>query len=268
MRTPSASADAEQADTLRTVAVRGGSGDGPAAALARFLVTDNAATRGGESSAHRTIASAGEAKPGLAGVPSFGGAAEARGIARPGDTVADILATAVTKGDSIEGASKVLSSGGSSGRHQVVLQLDPPELGQLRMEIRMHQASMALRVNVESASVAQLVESRLPELKEALATHGIRIEQADVQIRVADPQTAGGRQEEPRSGHDSTHQGLAQHSGDWSGGGSSGAPGGGSAPEGDRTMNWHGSADGAGATAAPALERESMLTQTMVDVTA
>jgi flagellar hook-length control protein FliK len=82
----------------------------------------------------------------------------------------------------LDAAAKVFSASNNGGRQQVTLQLDPPELGQLRLQIRMHQDAMTLRVDANSQAVAKLIESRLPELRDALASHGIRVERSEVVV--------------------------------------------------------------------------------------
>ncbi len=63
------------------------------------------------------------------------------------------------------------------------MQLEPPELGQLRVQVRVQQHAMTLQVDAESSSVARLITSRMAELREALASHGIRVERADVVVK-------------------------------------------------------------------------------------
>ncbi len=63
------------------------------------------------------------------------------------------------------------------------MQLDPPELGQLKLQIQMRQQGLILRVEAQTQVVAKMIESRLVELSDALGVHGIRVDRAEVTVR-------------------------------------------------------------------------------------
>lgn len=177
------------------VFVRSGSGDSAAAVVARFLIET---TSDGEPTTANVPPQVNVQAPSL---PSPSSAAH-RATAEPSKT-ADVTVTTLARllvsgtegSDSMDSAAQVLSGSQRPGNHHVTLQLDPPELGKLRLDIRMQRQEMTLRVAVDNASVANLIESRLSDLRDALATHGIRIDRSDVVIRPhlaegANPQTS------------------------------------------------------------------------------
>ena len=98
-------------------------------------------------------------------------------------TLSQLLVSGTDSADALEAAAKALSGTQRPGNHHVTLQLDPPELGQLRLDIKMQHHEMTLRVAADTADVARLIESRLGELRDALATHGIRIDRSEVVVR-------------------------------------------------------------------------------------
>ncbi len=101
-------------------------------------------------------------------------------------TVANLLNAGTTDADPIASTAQLLRAAGRDGHHQATLKLDPPELGQLRIDIRMHEAGMTLRVDAENAAAAKLIEARLPELKDALSVHGIRVERSEIIVRTTE----------------------------------------------------------------------------------
>ena len=194
------------------VTIKAGRGDGAAASFARFLIT--AADQTGPGSSGNTPASA-----------STGGFAQATGNVAPAavagpapvaDLVADLLAARVDDADAIKGAARVLNASRGSGRHQVTMQLDPPELGQLKLQIQMNAHGLSLRVDAQTHAVARIIESRLTELSDALAIHGIRVDRAQVTVRPAastNPDTQPS-QDNGRSGQGNFNQASDQNHGD------------------------------------------------------
>jgi hypothetical protein len=73
------------------------------------------------------------------------------------------------------------------GQHtsQVSIQLDPPHLGQIRIDLTMRDDALSLGIQTETETGRQLVTSRLDELRAALQRHGIVVERANVQMREA-----------------------------------------------------------------------------------
>ena len=65
---------------------------------------------------------------------------------------------------------------------EVQLRLSPPELGSLRVEIKVLDGVMTARVETENASAQTAVLEHLPQLRERLAEQGVRIERFDVDL--------------------------------------------------------------------------------------
>lgn len=86
--------------------------------------------------------------------------------ATPVDRLTNVLASSVTPRSSF-----------------IRLQLDPPDLGQLRIEVRMNQDALTLRVQTETAAVKGLIEERMGELKAAMHQQGIRVDRVDVDVK-------------------------------------------------------------------------------------
>ena len=66
------------------------------------------------------------------------------------------------------------------GARQAVLQLDPPELGRLQIDLYMDGDKLAARILTETQESRTLLETHLPELRQALGD--IRVELLDVRI--------------------------------------------------------------------------------------
>jgi flagellar hook-length control protein FliK len=103
-------------------------------------------------------------------------------------------------------AARVLSASNTGGRFNVVMQIHPPELGQVKLNIQMHQQSMVLHIEVQSRAVAKLVESRLGELRDSLAVHGVRIDRTDVVVRTPASAEAELHQQHGQTGGDASGQ--------------------------------------------------------------
>jgi flagellar hook-length control protein FliK len=78
----------------------------------------------------------------------------------------------------------------AEGRNGVVrLRLSPPELGSLRLEIKVQGGALAARLEADTPQARSLLMDNLPVLRERLADQGIRIEQFDVEL--LDRQSSG-----------------------------------------------------------------------------
>lgn len=203
--------------SLKTITVRTGQGDGAAASIARLLVTPPAS-----ASTHP-----GPGPQGVNAISQAVGGTPGDAPSSPANLVGDLLASRAEGNDAIEGVARMLNTGRGSGRYQATMQLDPPELGQLRVQVRMHQQAMTLHVQAESHSVARMIESRLSDLREALGTHGIRIDRAHVVVRTPDTAEAETQQSPhhaPRDRGDGSHAGTQRDFSHSSDGGASRTP--------------------------------------------
>jgi flagellar hook-length control protein FliK len=79
------------------------------------------------------------------------------------------------------------------------LRLSPPELGSLRIELRVKEGALTAAVETESASAKKVLLDHLPALRERLAEQNIRIERFDVDVR----REGGGQQN--TGPHDQPH---------------------------------------------------------------
>jgi len=229
-RTKLSRGSAEDAVPFRAPGFRGGSGDPAAASVARSLLVD-AAPRADRPA--QNLAVIGGPSSEAAGVVHGAAGLDRSAAGTRTSTVAEILASGMAKSDSLADAARALGTARGAGRHQVIMQLDPPELGQMRLDIRMRHEAMALRVDVDDAGVARLIESRLPELKDALAAHGIRIDHSEIVVR--SPSSPDGGQHSPDGHRTAADQGDRGTSGQFHGGhggSSSHASGGGAKSDG------------------------------------
>lgn len=65
---------------------------------------------------------------------------------------------------------------------EIRLRLSPPELGALRLEVRMQGNLLTARLEAENPTSRNLLMENLPELRERLAEQGIQIQQFDVDL--------------------------------------------------------------------------------------
>jgi flagellar hook-length control protein FliK len=85
------------------------------------------------------------------------------------------------------------------------IRLNPPELGRMRIDLRMAEQSLQVKVEVATPRARELITARANELVTALREHGIQVERFEVagaQIfgDEREPQTAG--QELPSRGRE------------------------------------------------------------------
>ncbi len=161
---------------------------GDSAALSTFrLLTD------GAIDASRSQSGNHNATQSVDGASASSQTSAARGLTAPnqaGQLVGQLLNASVEKADGAEALARLLNASSVPGRHQATLRLDPPELGQVNIRIDLKHEGLSLQVQAESREVARLLESRLTDLRDALATHGIRIERTDVVVRSNAPTDA------------------------------------------------------------------------------
>ncbi len=66
------------------------------------------------------------------------------------------------------------------GQKEAVLQLDPPELGKIKIDLRLEDGKLHARIVAEGRESKQLIEAHLPELRQALAAG--RLDGAEVRV--------------------------------------------------------------------------------------
>lgn len=102
-------------------------------------------------------------------------------------------------------------------RHSsMVLRLDPPELGQLRVDVRVHGDELTLRLQADTLLGRDVLQSRLSELRSSLEQHGFKLSQIQVELRVPQGTPAESHQDRP-SQHQERWDGQASHDPGWQG---------------------------------------------------
>jgi len=86
---------------------------------------------------------------------------------------------------------RVLSSSAGPRGSYLKLQLEPPSLGQLRLEVRMNQEALSIRLQAETVAVKNLLSERIAELKTTLQGHGLQVERVTVELKPPTPEWRG-----------------------------------------------------------------------------
>jgi flagellar hook-length control protein FliK len=81
-------------------------------------------------------------------------------------------------------------------RGEIKLHLSPPELGELRVELKSAAESMTARFEVRSEAARQIVEMNLPHLRESMERAGIRVDQLEVFVSGEDQRRRAQQQTE------------------------------------------------------------------------
>ena len=68
------------------------------------------------------------------------------------------------------------------GSSSAVINLEPPNLGRMKLDIITENSKVTGRIIVESAEVKQLIQNSISELRENLAQSGMKVESFDVQV--------------------------------------------------------------------------------------
>ena len=111
------------------------------------------------------------------------------------------------RSESVQEMARVVRSTIGGKNASMTLRLDPPELGQLRIDVRMHDQTLEVRIEADTKAGHDMLRTRLGQLRQALESQGVRLDQLDVQIRQPSPATDA-------RGHDgSTFSGQEQDGG-------------------------------------------------------
>lgn len=79
--------------------------------------------------------------------------------------------------------ARVMRSAVGSGRANLLLRLDPPELGKVDVAVRMEHGAMTLRFEAQTEAAQAALQSHLGELKGALEQRGVHINHVEVELR-------------------------------------------------------------------------------------
>ncbi len=200
------------------IKLAGGRGDGAAAAVSRLLIEGGtegrpeAARESGGSANAATVHSVTASSKGGDGAAQTGPVANAG----PANVVAELLAARDQDAGAVANAAKALNASGGSGKYQATMRLDPPEMGVLQVQVRMNQHAMTLHVRAESEGVTRLIESRMTELRNALAEHGITVERAEIVTRTPTNTETQQHHDRQQGGHvgQNAHDGARQETPD------------------------------------------------------
>ncbi|MFQ5589951.1 MAG: flagellar hook-length control protein FliK [Phycisphaerae bacterium] len=111
--------------------------------------------------------------------------------------------TRTSRFDQLVRSIRLRASGGQSSAQ---LRLEPPELGRIHVDVRMHNAQLRVRVRTETAKARELLSGRAAELRAALANHGIHIERFDIAADFPVNVPAGSTWEEASRSRDSSRR--------------------------------------------------------------
>jgi flagellar hook-length control protein FliK len=95
--------------------------------------------------------------------------------------------------DGPEGAqdlARVVRANMGARHSSMTLRLDPPELGAVRVDVRMHDAAMTVRFQAQTEAGCDALQGRLRELAGALEGQGIRLDRVEVEYRPPPPPDA------------------------------------------------------------------------------
>jgi flagellar hook-length control protein FliK len=82
------------------------------------------------------------------------------------------------------------------------LQLSPPELGSLRVELTLRNGAMSARMETETDAARTVLQDNLPALRERLAEHNIRVERFDIDLSGQSSGSLSGRSGNSSSRYD------------------------------------------------------------------
>ena len=92
------------------------------------------------------------------------------------------------------------------GKQEAVIQLDPPELGKIKIELRVDADRVEARIIAEEHSARSLIENHLPELRQALEVGRINV----AELRV-DQQSGASAQDQWTPGYHEAPQHAGEH---------------------------------------------------------
>jgi flagellar hook-length control protein FliK len=65
----------------------------------------------------------------------------------------------------------------------MTMRLEPPELGQMRIDARLRNDVLSLRIEASSDAAREMLQSRFDDLRQALERHGISVDRFEIDIR-------------------------------------------------------------------------------------
>ncbi len=95
-------------------------------------------------------------------------------------------------------------------RGEIKLHLSPPELGEMRVELRSVAEGVTARFEVRSEAARQIIEINLPHLRESMERAGIRVDQFEVFVAGDDQRRRAQQQTEQQQEHESVETADAE----------------------------------------------------------
>ncbi len=118
----------------------------------------------------------------------------------------------LTGDNATEGMNRILQIIRSNiGRRQsqITMQLDPPELGKLRMDVKLIDNNLSLAITTETNEARQVLTNRMETLRTNLEQSGITISKFEISTKAPDsPQNQNWQQDQQSGNHG---QSFAQH---------------------------------------------------------
>jgi len=128
--------------------------------------------------------------PAVAKVAADASPIRSAGVKQTGDAS---RAAASDAEEQVERIVHVMRASISRGGSRVNMQLDPPELGQLRIQMQIRNGEMTARFETQTETARNWIYSQLGALRESLAGQNIRLVQATVESRQGGNEAAGGQ---------------------------------------------------------------------------
>jgi flagellar hook-length control protein FliK len=114
--------------------------------------------------------------------------------------------------DAVRLLSRVARAFAAAGERdgEIHLRLSPPELGALRLEVRVEEGTLVARLHTETEAARAAIVDNLSVLRDRLAEQGVRVERFDVDLMQRQPggmpDQPGGRGHEPPAAAVATRQ--------------------------------------------------------------
>ncbi len=102
--------------------------------------------------------------------------------------------------------ARIVRATGRDGQSKMLLRLDPPDLGQVRIDVRMHEQTLTLRMETQTRAGHDALQSRLGELKSALEQQGVQVQHMEVELRT--PPTPAPQEQAWQQQHGSPQDGA------------------------------------------------------------
>ena len=158
-------------------------------------------------------------------------AGSARGVSAGAHAMPTADTVRLDEPGSIRELAQVVRTTSRNGHSNMLLRLDPPELGTLRLDVRMQHDMLTLRIEAHSQAGHDALQGRLAELRTALEQQGIQVAAIDIELKPPAASHGSGSSDTPTGDH---------HAGDGASGHSQGSAH--DAREGspERSFTWRG----------------------------